>query len=253
MNLRTSSYTIWINLPNSPDRALLVHGISGAYDEVSRDVVAYLKSRRNGPRSKPLHGEWLPDSGDSAGLAPTLTADTLDRLESRGYLTALSVEEELNLFREVVGQLHKRRTTFSYIIVPTYDCNLRCPYCFQGSLRTNPSNRHLLTTMKPTMWNQILNAIERLEADGGLAAFKGFRSFTLFGGEPLLSSNVPLIEYMLNEALTRGPASFSAITNGTDLDSYKDLLGPTLIQWLQITVDGPPETHNKSRIYENGN
>jgi hypothetical protein len=43
---RTSSYCIFVKLPKRQDRVLLVHGYTGAYDEVSLDVASFLSSRR---------------------------------------------------------------------------------------------------------------------------------------------------------------------------------------------------------------
>jgi len=42
--IRTSRYTIFVDLPEHPDEVLLVHGYTGAYDRVSRPVAGYLRS-----------------------------------------------------------------------------------------------------------------------------------------------------------------------------------------------------------------
>ncbi|MFM7716075.1 MAG: radical SAM protein, partial [Microcystis sp.] len=73
-----------------------------------------------------------------------------------------------------------------------------------------------------------------------------------FGGEPLLAENRSTIEYILERAFASGKANFSAITNGTELEAYQDLLAPDKISWLQITLDGVPQEHDKRRIYADG-
>ncbi|MFM6437744.1 MAG: radical SAM protein, partial [Microcystis panniformis] len=78
------------------------------------------------------------------------------------------------------------------------------------------------------------------------------RNITLFGGEPLLAENRSTIEYILERAFASGKANFSAITNGTELEAYQDLLAPDKISWLQITLDGIPQEHDKRRIYADG-
>ena len=55
--LRTSNYTIYVELPGDADQMLLVHGYTGAYDRVSRGVVAYLRSLEKAA-ARPLHGSW---------------------------------------------------------------------------------------------------------------------------------------------------------------------------------------------------
>jgi uncharacterized protein len=49
-----------------------------------------------------------------------------------------------------------------------------------------------------------------------------------------------------------GGATFTAVTNATELDAYEDLLSPELISNLQITIDGAPAAHDERRIYEDG-
>jgi uncharacterized protein len=71
---------------------------------------------------------------------------------------------------------------------------------------------------------------------------------TLYGGEPLLAQNKEVVEYIVNKGKELD-YSFSAITNGYDLDVFSELLGPGMIQFLQITVDGMKEKHDKRRIH----
>ena len=59
--LRTSNYTIFVDLPDEPDNMLLVHGYSGAYDKISKRVATYVRSLSQGPAPKPLFGDWSPE------------------------------------------------------------------------------------------------------------------------------------------------------------------------------------------------
>lgn len=141
----------------------------------------------------------------------------------------------------------------SYIIMPTYDCNLRCDYCFQDNMRTDPTLNRLLRVMTPGMADRILDSLPQIEARHALAAdAKLPRQFTFFGGEPLLARSRQSVEHFMRGALARGSANFGAITNGTELDAYEDLLGGEFLSYLQITLDGPAEDHNKRRIYADG-
>lgn len=252
--LRTSSYTIYANLPDNGDAVLLIHGYTGAFDKVSRPVAAYLRSREGSSAHKPLHGEWSLDSAAPEPVAAP-SEGTLQKLKKRGYLTQLTVEEEESFFTKMAAQRHLQAVHRSpgYILMPTYECNLRCPYCFQDHMRTDPSFGHLLRVMQPEMVDRWLTGMLQIEAAHGIPKDADLtRNITFFGGEPLLEESRPIIEYAMQKLLELGKANLSAITNGTDLHAYEDLLGPGKLSFLQITLDGPPAEHDKRRIYADG-
>ena len=247
---RASSYVIYADLPGNRDRVLLVHGYTGAYDLVSRNVAAYLRSLEQSPVSKPLYGEWLPEELDGeTSVKPS--EGTLSVLSRRGYLTTKTREEEEAYFVRHVAALHaaELRRLPLYVIMPTYDCNLRCAYCFQDHMRTDTRYNHLLRTMSRSTADRILASFPRIEELHSIDPSADFsRMFTLFGGEPLLRQSRPVVEYIIGKAKSMGRATFGAITNATELEWYADLLGPDGISWLQITLDGPREQHDQRRV-----
>lgn len=251
--LRTSNYTIYVDLPDDADHMILVHGYSGAYDRVPREVGEYIRSLDVKP-PKPLYGEWA--EGRVAEPVAQPDPETIASLKKRGYLTQLTREEERSKFDNVVNLLHQRsgKSMPSYIFMPTYDCNLRCAYCFQDFMRTDPSYNHLLRFMTPSVIDRIVGALPDLELRRGLTGEEeGFKRFiTLFGGEPLLRRGRKTIEYLLNALRKQSPIGVSAVTNATELEAYEDMLGPDGIAALQITLDGPPELHDGRRIHADG-
>jgi uncharacterized protein len=78
------------------------------------------------------------------------------------------------------------------------------------------------------------------------------RSITFFGGEPLLARNRPVIDYIIEKVRGIGKASFSAVSNATELEAYQDLLKPEGIRSIQVTIDGPASEHDQRRIYADG-
>jgi uncharacterized protein len=248
---RTSSYMIWAELPDTPHELLLVHSYTGAYDKVSRRVVDYLRALE-GKHPKPLYGNWTSDSQTPAANQ-SLSDETMEKLRKRGYLTQMTEEEEEGLFIKSAAHRHHIATHRSpgYILMPTYECNLRCPYCFQDHMRTDPTYKHLLRCMSPEMVERILKGMLDIERAHGTSA-DTVRNVTLFGGEPLLLESKPIIEQIVNGLLAMGNASISAITNATELEHYADLLGPQKIRFLQVTIDGPPAIHDQRRIYADG-
>jgi uncharacterized protein len=254
--MRTSSYTIYVDLPEpNGDEVLLVHGYSGAYDAVPKDVAAYVRSLEARRPPKPLYGEWSPEPQIQSGEIVPPSQETIVLLKKRGYLTDLSLDEEEDYFCKVAEMLHHRESTGSpaYIFMVTYNCNLRCGYCFQDHMRTNPAFSHLLRRMDRQIVDRILSAFPQIEASHGIESDEDIcRYITFFGGEPLLASNREIVEYIMTQVLARGPARFTAVTNGTDLKDYEDLLGPQLLSALQITLDGPSPEHDRRRIYADG-
>ena len=256
--LRTSSYTIYVDLPGNPEEMLLVHGYTGAHDRVSRRAASYLRSREVRHPPKPLYGDWTPEPAlDGEVAAPS--DEVIATLKQRGYLVALTPEEEEALFVKIASRHHHGsiRQMPNYVLMPTYQCNLRCPYCFQDHMRTDPAHAHLLRTMDRPMVDRIVEGMRNIDAahgiePGGAAGADATRSIMLFGGEPLLAESRPSIEYFMARVREQQATRFRAVTNATDLEAYEDLLGPDDISWLQVTLDGPPAEHDQRRIYADG-
>jgi uncharacterized protein len=252
--LRTSSYTIYVDLPGNQEEMLLVHGYTGSHDVVSRQVATYIRSLENKNPPKPLYGDWQPEP-KIQGEVISPSDNSLKILEQRGYLTEMSLEEEENFLVKMANKLHHLQSLLmpSYILMPTYSCNLRCSYCFQDHMRTDPAYGHLLRTMQPEMIDRIFGSMAQIEALHGVPKDADLpRDITLFGGEPLLESSYSTINYIIEKAKSMGRASFSAVSNGTELHAYQKLLNPENISSLQITLDGTPDEHDQRRIYADG-
>src|SRR5205823_13457275 len=128
------------------------------------------------------------------------------------------------------------------------DCNLRCPYCFQDHMRTDPGMSHLLRRMTPAMADRIFAAMPKIEALHGIPPEAEAKlEIGLFGGEPLLAANRKIVEYIMKKGKARGDVGFWAISNGTELDAYEDLIEPGMLGQIQITLDGPPSQHDRRR------
>jgi len=253
--LRASSYVIYVDLPNKRDEWLLLHGYTGTYDKVSRNVAAYVRGLETERVAKPLYGSWEADELDSASVAPP-SPETLQLLKRRGYLTQKTHDEEVELFTKIVDGMHRAQTVQArhYVLMPTYNCNLRCHYCFQDHMRTDVRYKGLLRPMSVEMADRIMAGFDDVDSQ-----FHGLplgeprsRRFTLFGGEPLLAASRPIVEHLIRTQQERCDADFTAITNATELEAFYDLLGPNGIRSVQITIDGPPQLHDKRRIYADG-
>jgi uncharacterized protein len=102
--------------------------------------------------------------------------------------------------------------------------------------------------MSTEMADRIMGSFDIIER--GLGASAAPRAFTFFGGEPLLASSRSIVEHIIRRQKAAGRCTFTAVTNGTELEAYEDLLSPDLLSSIQITIDRPPEQHDVRRIYE---
>jgi uncharacterized protein len=232
--MRTSDYTIIVDLPAN-EGSLLVHGYTGAFDAVQPQVADYLRALRDGDANRPA--------------VPDLSELTFATLRRRGYLTDLVPEQEQEHVIRLATLLQKKqqRRSAGFLIIPTYNCNLRCVYCYEQLLRCN-GRAWLETRMTPEIVDAAYAAMRELTADAGNGRGK---AISLYGGEPLLASNRELVEHIVARGRTEGYL-FSAITNGVDLDHFLPLLGPAGIRQLQITLDGPPVMHDRRRVRADG-
>lgn len=231
--MRPSSYCIFVSLPDD-DRSLLFHGYSGAVDLVSPTVADFLRD--------PIR--------DTAPASSSLTEETLGVLRKRGYITDKSLQEEREFVRQLgllVHRVHRRHAHGGFLVLPTYGCNLRCPYCYERTLREKGS-RWLEKQMDEEVIEAAFCAMEGIDPNP-----RRQKTLGLYGGEPLQRKTRPVVARILETAVRRGFTAFSAITNGVDLDAYEDLLGPDCgIGFLQITLDGPEEVHDRRRCRPDG-
>lgn len=221
-SLRMSSYCIAVKIDNN--KSLLVHGYTGAMDEVTNSVIEFLNNCSN----------------------KTLIEENLKNyLYTRGYLTEKTREEEKTYVKFLTSELHKFRckTTNKFLFLVAYDCNFRCPYCFESDISKDGK-----------MWSRKILSEQMIDSAYQIISTKitdTNNQITLYGGEPLLKENYNIVKYIVKKGNTYG-FRFNAITNGFDIDHYSDLINKENISSLQITIDGPPMLHNKTRISKSG-
>ncbi len=216
--MNISRYTIPLNLEE--DEYLLINSRTGACDLVDSEVISLLQSRSS--------------EGD-----PALTAF----LQKRGHLTELSAEEELEQMEAMCEKfMQARKDVHDHVIILTYDCNLKCPYCFLSDLQEKGKD-WLNTVIDDEHIDRIFEVATKLDGSS-----RG--RLCLYGGEPLLTKNKPVVEKILQKGSNLG-YTFSIATNGTSVERFLDVLTDYPVA-LQITIDGPKEIHNTRRIKKDG-
>ncbi|MBI3653567.1 MAG: radical SAM protein [Acidobacteria bacterium] len=232
-SLRRSRYTLMSDLAIGGQR-LLLHGVTGAMDEVADQVGAFLKDTSL--------------SVEEGVQKYNISQETLRVMEERGYLTKLAEDQERQRVGKYITKLHtlKLENCASFMIVVTYLCNLRCHYCFQKPLVEADGKRLFSDLISVEMVDAAFAAMAQL-----IKQKRARHNLELFGGEPLLARNRPVVQYIIEQARERN-FSVTATSNSTDLHHYEDLLGPGGIEKIQVTIDGAPEMHDKIRIYPSG-
>ncbi len=229
-NERVSSYELLYPFPNQPDLFVAVNGLYGAYDIISAAEADILSRGKADPSCL-------------SQLAP----DTRSRLAHRGHLVTETPQEERENAR-ILSRMYwllPYQSGLELVILPTYNCNFRCEYCFERA-RLEKGPQWLSRTMTPEMADAIFRQMETYRD-------KGFRlrECILYGGEPLLNANREIVARIVGHAERLG-MKLICVTNGYELDQFIDMLRDHPFSYLQVTVDGVAETHNARRYLAGG-
>ena len=152
-----------------------------------------------------------------------------------GFLVDDDVDELKQL--EMSYNLSKyQKSGLGLVIAPTMACNFACPYCFEGVQSG---------VMTKETQNKIISMVDSFAKDGQDI------TITWFGGEPLLcKKDLYCMSEQMIDICRQREVNYTAgiITNGYNLDEECILkLKEYKVEFVQITLDGLPETHNKKR------
>lgn len=195
------------------DQYLLINGLSGAVRLVSKETA-----------QKFLNGEQTED------LKPFFT-----------YLTREEEYEQAQFLCQFL--MSKAQKCVDGSIAVTYDCSLRCPYCYESWLK-NPANMSVLIDSQKV--DKAFQALETLNKE-----CPEKKSLNLTGGEPLMRKNEDIVKYILEKGDDLG-YSFTMSTNGLELNHFLSHLSSVDIRYIQTTLDGPRSLHDSRRFFKKG-
>ncbi|MGA9564549.1 MAG: radical SAM protein [Candidatus Korobacteraceae bacterium] len=190
--------------------------------------------------------------GDFAALTP----DEIERLKDRRFLYDSEDEEETSikdLYARFCGALASTNPTRQYQILLTYDCNLRCTYCFQKKTRKS-------ATMSLDQLNRVLALISKIDLDiQAEASQRSLRTkpplISVVGGEPMQDS-ATFRELVIAVArfAEENHFAYGFTSNGVDLRRFVPLFTSVglLPNDVQVTLDGTRATHDRRRPKLNG-
>lgn len=171
--------------------------------------------------------------GDSPDSLPESLYGLLKQVKG----IVVSDSREVDKLTYLVLKNRYRSDRLTLTLNPTTSCNFACPYCFEHT--------HNGMSMTDVVENSIVDFVKNHPEVKNL-------NVTWFGGEPLLafhrveSLTAKLLELDVN--YTAG-----MITNGyLFTEEIASKLAKLKISRVQITLDGPEESHNSRRYLKNG-
>lgn len=185
-----------------------------------------------------------------------LPAETIQLLKERRFIYDNKEEEEdlINqLYENFSSTLPQTNSSRQYQILLSYDCNLRCVYCFQKKQR----NSTILDTKKLNAIFEIISKIEKnTEKETTLRDIPTkVPLVSIVGGEPL-QDNIAYQELLSNiiDFVETNKFDYAITTNGVDLSKFVSFFKNKKYfpRDIQVTLDGPKEIHNKRRIKSGG-
>jgi len=199
------------------DHYVFVNLLSGACDVGDKLDKQVLES--NKPRDEKEKQNWL----------------------ERGYFFNTPREEKLYTAERYAEFMKANQTNETqFLLVPTYGCNFNCAYCYQKGIES----------ASPVVSADMLEAFLRFVVDYRDRE-KRQVMVTLFGGEPLLLGNKPLVQRLV-KLLKAENISLSVVTNGYYLTEYIDILKDVTIREIHVSLDGDREEHDRRRSTRNG-
>lgn len=220
--MKVSDYNIYVELDDKKD--VIIQGYRGSFDIVDKEITGILK-----------HSE------KEVGNLKKLDSNSYEILLNRGYITNKDRDQELDSIQKISKTINKYMNNLKTItIMPTYNCNFRCEYCFEQDIFKNNADK-----LKVNMSKELIDSIFSQLIDFKLNN-EQLTGIHLFGGEPLLKNNKEIVSYICQKSRELD-LPISCISNGYDLDKYIDILKDYSFYSTQITIDGIGEEHNSRR------
>lgn len=214
MTMRESRYNIWVDID---DNAHVFNGLSGELVHLTA--------------SEALAVRAFVESGDTTGLDEALARRLVDaRILVRDELDELAL---LNS-RWVLSTRDPSRLGLT--LVTSLGCNFDCPYCFEDK---HPSI--MSAEVQSHVMDLVTDSVPNMEV----------LDVTWMGGEPLVGRRVIYdLSKRFIELCDANGVSYTAgaVTNGWYLTpEICEQLAAARLSWVQVTIDGPAEIHDRNR------
>ena len=162
-----------------------------------------------------------------------------------GYISRNETVENAKFTTEYQKYIqHMASMPENFFIIPSYDCNLSCIYCFQEDVDK------IHDVMKEEVIEEVFHVIEILRNERGN---RGIPQITIYGGEPLLDNEnqIHAVKKILQESQARNFKKI-IVTNGVNLNKFISLLKDNHVDEVHVTLDGCKSVHDARRKMKNG-
>lgn len=217
--MKLSTYLTCYPTPDEPDKVLLYHTARQSMARLDRSLL------------------------DDAQFG-RLTPEEEQALAGLGFLVPDHSTEQAQILGLFAPERVQQRP-FTALVTLNLDCNLDCIYCYEKSFR---GKRYMNTETADQLCDYLINhhIAQRREV-----------IIDFYGGEALLSLLLlkRIAERVGEAARQQGTSfSFNLITNGVLLTrAIVEPLKQLGLRSVRITLDGPPEIHNRQRPFVSGN
>lgn len=182
---------------------------------------------------------------DGQSRSTSMGSDDREKLIELGLLVPAQVDE-LNMFRESHEKSKHDTTSATFVVFPTFSCNLRCPYCYQGQGLDRP-----MGTMSSAMAKNVIDFITTyVDGHGTESVLLEFH-----GGEPFANSTTLLqvLDATYSHCSEKSVRlSVEIYTNGTliteEIARALQRFSPTVV----VSLDGPKLLHDTHRFLGDG-
>lgn len=171
----------------------------------------------------------------------------VDGLRKGGFVLE-DAADEVKIVKFAYNSNKYDRMGLGFTVAPTLRCNFACTYCYEQAEENQDRRDGQNAAMTEAVQQELLKLVEQ-----AAKTVKGVY-ITWYGGEPLLTKD---IVFGLSEKIIaiaeENKIGYSAgmVTNGYLLAEDPDMvrkLKDSRINFVQITFDGPPDTHNRRRM-----
>jgi len=225
--MKSSQFNIF--LPSSTsDKQILINTLSRTLCEIPDAVAETIRSE----------GSLPPDLEQALREIAVIT----DSPETQREAAFASFREEQSNVRDL-----------NVVIPLTSKCNLKCSYCYQvlhGDFQGDSAAE--IADWTSDAINSLVGFVQREMADGN---YEGVR-IRWYGGEPLLRLDlIQRIGDLIKQKVVAAQRRLSGmvVTNGVLIsDKAINVLSNFNVDRLEISVDGPRDTHDLLRASKNG-
>ncbi|OPY54912.1 MAG: molybdenum cofactor biosynthesis protein A [Methanosaeta sp. PtaU1.Bin112] len=179
-----------------------------------------------------------------SGAIELLSLDEREVLRSCGVIVEADSDERKK-FEYRYNGLKYGSLNSTFVVIPTYSCNLSCSYCYQ----------RVADVSRKSMDEEAFVRVSRFIRDQSLKNNSRNLIIKLFGGEPLLMGDacVSLLDGLAKWSEDCGIEFVGTLTTNGTLLSGK--LSADILPYLSavhITMDGSRSLHDEKRHYQDG-